>query len=57
MWVINNQALRQLSGCNGMLVKDWMIRHQGAIDDHNSKYELGTYNNKGRGHITEAISW
>jgi hypothetical protein len=57
MWVINNQALRQLSGCNGMLVKDWMIRHQGAIDDHNSKYELGTYHNKGRGDITEAISW
>lgn len=57
MWVINNQALRQLSGCNGMLVKDWMTRHQGAIDDHNSKYELGTYHNKGRGDITEVISW
>ena len=57
MWVINNQALRQLSGCNGMLVKDWMTRHQGAIDDHNSKYELGTYHNKGRGDITKAISW
>ena len=57
MWVINNQALRQLSGCNGMLVKDWMTRHQGAIDDHNSKYGLGTYHNKGRGDITEVISW
>jgi hypothetical protein len=57
MWVINNQALRQLSGCNGMLVKDWMERHQGAIDDHNSKYGLGTYHNKGRGDITEVISW
>jgi molybdopterin converting factor small subunit len=57
MWVINNQALRQLSGCNGMLVKDWMTRHKQAIDDHNSKYGLGTYHNKGRGDITEAISW
>ena len=57
MWVINNQALRQLSGCNGMLVKDWMVRHQTAIDDHNSKYELGTYHNKGRGDIAEAINW
>ncbi|NJM20826.1 MAG: hypothetical protein HC874_24935 [Richelia sp. SL_2_1] len=57
MWSITNQALRQLSGCNGMLVKDWMERHQGAIDDHNSKYGLGTYHNKGRGDINEAISW
>ena len=57
MWVINNQALRQLSGCNGMLVKDWMERHQTAIDDHNNKYGLGTYHNKGRGDITEAIGW
>ena len=57
MWVINNQALRQLSGCNGMLVKDWMTRYKQAIDDHNSKYGLGTYHNKGRGDITEAIGW
>ena len=57
MWVINNQALRQLSGCNGMLVKDWMVRHQTAIDDHNNKYGLGTYHNKGRGDIAEAINW
>ena len=57
MWVINNQALRQLSGCNGMLVKNWMICHKQAIDDHNSKYGLGTYHNKGRGDITKVISW
>ncbi len=56
-WVINNQALRQLSGCNGMLVKDWMERHQLAIDDHNNKYVLGQYHNKGRGDITQVISW
>ena len=52
MWVINNQALRQLSGCNGMLVKDWMECHQTAIDDHNSKHGLSPYHNKGRGEIT-----
>jgi hypothetical protein len=57
MWVINNQALRQLSGCNGMLVKDWIVKHQTAIDDHNKKYGLGTYHNKGRGDINEAIGW
>ncbi|MEO0843602.1 MAG: protelomerase family protein [Cyanobacteria bacterium J06633_8] len=57
MLVINNQVLRQLSGCNGMLVKDWMERHKTAIDDHNNKYGLGIYHNKGRGDITEAINW
>ncbi|MDJ0716195.1 MAG: protelomerase family protein [Prochloraceae cyanobacterium] len=56
-WVINNQALRQLSGCNGMVVKDWMNRHRVAIDDHNGKYGLGLYHNKGRGDITEVIQW
>ncbi|MEM8779752.1 MAG: hypothetical protein AAGF26_12935 [Cyanobacteria bacterium P01_G01_bin.49] len=57
MWSITNQALRQLSGCNGMIVKDWMEAHRGAIADHNNKYELGLYHNKGRGDITEVISW
>lgn len=58
MWVVNNQALRQLSGCNGMLVKDWMERYKLAIDDHNSKYGLGQYHNKRHGRaIAEVISW
>lgn len=58
MWVVNNQALRQLSGCNGMLVKDWMERHKLAIDDHNSKYGLGQYHNKRHGRaIADVISW
>jgi Telomere resolvase len=57
MWVINNQALRQLSGCNGMMVGDWMQRHHGAISDHNNKYGLGQYHNKGRGDITQVINW
>lgn len=57
MWVVNNEALRQLSGCSEILVKEWIVRHQAAIDDHNNKHELGSYHNKGRGDITEAISW
>ena len=56
-WVVNNQALRQLSACNGMLVENWITRHQTSIDDHSNKYGLGTYHNKGRGDIAEAISW
>ncbi|WP_051469891.1 protelomerase family protein [Fischerella sp. PCC 9605] len=56
-WVINNQALRQLSGCNGQRVSSWMAHHKISIDDHNNKYGLGQYHNKGRGDITEVISW
>jgi hypothetical protein len=56
MWVVNNQALRQLSGCNGIAVTDWMKRHSVAIDDHNSKYGLGQYHNKGKGDITKVIT-
>jgi Telomere resolvase len=57
MWAVTNQALRQVSGCNGQLVRDWMESHHGAIDDHNAKYGLGQYHNKGKGDITEAIRW
>ena len=57
MWAITNQALRQLSGCNGQLVKVWMENHRIAIDDHHNKYGLGQYHNKGKGDITQAISW
>jgi Telomere resolvase len=56
MWVVNNQALRQLSGCNGLAVTDWMKRHSVAIDDHNLKYGLGQYHNKGKGDITKVIT-
>ena len=58
MWAITNQALRQLSGCNGQLVSDWMQQHKLAIDDANSKYGLGQYHNKcHKQAITEVISW
>lgn len=58
MWAITNQALRQLSGCNGQLVSDWMQQHKLAIDDANSKYGLGQYHNKRHKQaITEVIFW
>jgi Telomere resolvase len=56
-WCVNNQALRQISGCNGQAVSVWMKEHQTSIDDHNKKYNLGQYDNKGRGDITEVIKW
>lgn len=58
-WVVNNQALRQLSGCNGQLVSDWLKRHQIAVDDHNGKHQLTQYHNKRHGGeaISDLINW
>jgi hypothetical protein len=57
MWAVTNQVLRQVSGCNGQLVRDWMELHHGAVDDHNAKYGLGQYHNKGKGDIASVINW
>lgn len=58
MWVIGNQPLRQLSGCNGQIVTDWILQHRLALEDHNNKYGLGQYHNKRHKQaITEVISW
>jgi hypothetical protein len=56
-WCINNQALRQVSGCNGQAVTEWIKEYKTSIDDHNQKYNLGQYDNKGRGDITKIIKW
>lgn len=56
-WAINNQGLRQLSGTNGLMVGDWMKEHELVISDHNQKYGLSQYHNKGKGDISKAIKW
>jgi hypothetical protein len=56
-WAITNQSLRQVSGCNGQKVKEWMERYQASLNDHNAKYGLGQYHNKGKGDITCTIKW
>lgn len=59
---ITNQALRDLSGCNGLLVRDWIEKHRNEIISHNAKYGMenkkdpsntATYANKGKD--TESI--
>jgi Telomere resolvase len=45
-WYIGNVTLRDLSGCNGQVVADWIDRHRVLVDDHNNKYKLGQYHNK-----------
>jgi hypothetical protein len=59
---ITNLALRELSGANGLVVRDWINQHRDEVISHNAKYGMenkkdpanpATYYNKGRN--TEAI--
>jgi hypothetical protein len=37
---VTNQALRELSGVNGLLVGDWIKAHADEVITHNSKYGM-----------------
>src|SRR4028119_870642 len=39
---ITNQALRELSGVNGLVVGDWIKAHADEVISHNSKYGMQT---------------
>ena len=65
---ITNQALRELSGVNGLLVGDWIKAHADEVISHNSKYGMQnskdpskteTYYNKRHGSekITKLLSF
>lgn len=54
---ITNQALRDLSGCNGLLVRDWIETHKDEVISHNAKFGMenkkdpsnpASYANKGK---------
>ena len=54
---ITNQALRELSGCNGLLVGDWVRGHRDEVISHNGKFGMenkkdpsnpASYANKGK---------
>jgi Sec-independent protein translocase protein TatA len=64
---ITNQALRELSGVNGLLVGDWIKAHADEVISHNSKYgmqnakdpaKVETYYNKRHGQegVTKILS-
>lgn len=64
---VTNQALRELSGVNGLLVGDWIKAHGDEVISHNSKYgmqnskdsqRLDSYYNKRHGSekITKILS-
>lgn len=55
---VTNQALRELSGVNGLIVGDWIKAHKDEVISHNSKYgmqnskdpsKVETYYNKRHG--------
>ena len=52
-WFIGTRSLIEMSGCNYQVVKRWLGMHRMAVDDHNSKYGLGTHHN--RKHVGEEI--
>ncbi|MUH00076.1 hypothetical protein F7734_50515 [Scytonema sp. UIC 10036] len=63
---VTNQALRELSGANGMVVGDWIKAHADEVVSHNTKHGMGnskdpgkieTYYNKRHGseRITELL--
>ncbi|MBD2303031.1 protelomerase family protein [Nostoc sp. FACHB-190] len=54
---ITNLALRELSGCNGLQIKDWIEQHKDEVISHNAKYGMenkkdpsnpASYANKGK---------
>ncbi|MDZ8140743.1 MAG: hypothetical protein RM049_36540 [Nostoc sp. DedQUE04] len=54
---ITNQALRDLSGCNRLLVSDWIDRHNDEVISHSAKFGMenkknpsnpASYANKGK---------
>ncbi len=64
---VTNQALRELSGVNGLLVREWIKAHCDEVITHNSKYGMQnakeptkteTYYNKRHGSekITKILS-
>ncbi|MBE8988069.1 protelomerase family protein [Nostoc sp. LEGE 12450] len=54
---VTNQALRDLSGCNGLLIRDWIEQHKDEVISHNAKFGMenkkdpsnpASYANKGK---------
>jgi hypothetical protein len=44
---VTNQALRELSGVNGLLVGDWIKAHADEVITHNGKYQMQPLDNAG----------
>jgi hypothetical protein len=64
---VTNQALRELSGVNGLIVGEWLKNHADEVISHNSKYGMQnskdpskteTYYNKRHGaeKVTQILS-
>jgi hypothetical protein len=46
-WSINNRAVRDLAGVNGIAVKEWLESHHQLVSDHNTKHGItDVYHNR-----------
>jgi hypothetical protein len=46
-WSINNRAVRDLAGVNGIAVKEWLETHHQLVSDHNEKHSItDVYHNR-----------
>ncbi len=46
-WSINNRAVRDLAGVNGIAVKEWLESHHQLVSDHNTKHSItDVYHNR-----------
>jgi hypothetical protein len=46
-WSINNRAVRDLAGVNGIAVKEWLESHHQLVSDHNAKHSItDVYHNR-----------
>lgn len=46
-WSINNRAVRDLAGVNGIAVKEWLENHHQLVSDHNAKHSISdVYHNR-----------
>ncbi len=54
-WSLDKYAVRQLSGCNGTVVKRWFDEHHGLVSDHNHKHGLTDVFHNRDNHRDESI--
>jgi hypothetical protein len=59
MWAINVSTLEDLSGCHSKAVRDYLDSDEGRLQvkDYNLEKGFGFQQNRGKGKITNFVSW
>jgi hypothetical protein len=58
-WAINVSTLEDLSGCHSKAVREYLDSDEGRLQvaDYNLEKEFGFQQNRGKGKITNFITW